>query len=120
MVVGSMKVETFTRLMFIAERLFQCHSLCMNASLNGTVIAITPAQCRAARAFLNLSQDQLAEQSRVPKRTLVRFELGEGVPRGTTVEAIRTALEAAGVQFIEQNGGGPGVRLKNRLEGKMK
>jgi hypothetical protein len=51
--------------------------------------------------------------SGVPKRTLVRLEKGEGDPQRRTVEAIRAALEAAGVEFIEQNGGGPGVRLRS-------
>ena len=45
-------------------------------------------------------------------RTLLRFEAGEGDTRPATITAIRAALEAAGVEFIEQNGGGPGVRLK--------
>ncbi len=45
-------------------------------------------------------------------RTLLRLEAGTTVPRASTVAAIRTALEAAGVEFIPQNGGGPGVRLR--------
>jgi hypothetical protein len=45
-------------------------------------------------------------------RTLLRFERTEGDPRQTTIAAIRAALEAAGVEFIAENGGGAGVRLK--------
>lgn len=45
-------------------------------------------------------------------RTLSRFEDGEGAPRPATIAAIRTALEAAGVEFIAENGGGAGVRLR--------
>ncbi len=74
--------------------------------------AITPAQSRAGRALLNWSRERLAVQSGVPSRTLADFELANTTPRGSTLTAIRAALEAAGVVFIEQNGGGPGVRLK--------
>lgn len=48
----------------------------------------------------------------VPSHTVADFELGNTKARPRTVQAIRTALEAAGVEFIEENGGGPGVRLK--------
>lgn len=61
--------------------------------------------------MLDWSRDQLAERSSVPKRTIMRFEGRETEPRKSTLAAIRAALEAAGVEFIEQNGGGPGVRL---------
>jgi transcriptional regulator with XRE-family HTH domain len=79
---------------------------------NDTLNAISPAQVRAGRALLDWSRDQLVEASGVPKRTLVRLEQSETTPHSRTLAAIRTALEAAGVEFIEQNGGGPGVRLK--------
>ena len=69
-------------------------------------------QVRAARAMLNWSQKQLSAASGVPKRTLAGFEGGETAPRSSTLAAIRAALEAAGIEFIEENGGGPGVRLK--------
>ena len=74
--------------------------------------AISPAQSRAARGLLDWSRDQLADSSGAAKRTIVRFEAADGETRETTCAAIRTALEAAGVEFIEENGGGPGVRLK--------
>jgi transcriptional regulator with XRE-family HTH domain len=74
---------------------------------------IHPAQVRAARALLDWSRDQLSAVSGVTVRTLDRFEAGTVVPQRRTVEAIRAALEAAGVTFIEQNGGGPGVRLRD-------
>ena len=77
---------------------------------------ILPAQVRAARALLALTQDQLADASELPKRTIARVELSTGKPRSSTLAAIRAALEAAGVEFIEQNGNGPGVRLKERQE----
>ncbi len=52
------------------------------------------------------------EKSEVPKRTLARFELEQGTAQKRTLSAIRAALEAAGVIFVEENGEGPGVRLK--------
>ncbi|MBS3024479.1 helix-turn-helix domain-containing protein [Acidiphilium multivorum] len=84
----------------------------MSASKNGTKLAISPEQCRAARALLNLSQDQLVALSGVPKRTVVRFEAAETQPQRRTVEAICSALEGAGIEFIAENGGGAGVRLR--------
>jgi transcriptional regulator with XRE-family HTH domain len=58
------------------------------------------------------SQEQLAQTASVAVRTLISFEKYERVPRAATVNAIRTALEAAGVEFIAENGGGAGVRLR--------
>ena len=64
-----------------------------------------------ARAALGWSVRDLADKAGLSHDTIVRFEAGaELKPR--TVEAIRAALESAGVEFIAQNGGGPGVRLK--------
>jgi DNA-binding XRE family transcriptional regulator len=84
----------------------------MGASGNGIDSAIYPSQVRAARGLLAWSQDELSSASGVPKRTIVRMELGEGSPQRRTCSAIRTALEAAGVEFIAENGGGAGVRLR--------
>ncbi|UHD47841.1 helix-turn-helix domain-containing protein [Aureimonas altamirensis] len=66
-----------------------------------------------ARAALDIGVRELAELAQVSTNTITRFERGEELkPR--TVDAIRAALEAAGVVFIEQNGHGPGVRLRDR------
>lgn len=70
------------------------------------------AQSRAGRALLNWSQERLAEAARVSVTTLRNFERGATTPVTNNLSAIRAALEAAGVEFIEENGGGPGVRLK--------
>jgi ribosome-binding protein aMBF1 (putative translation factor) len=70
------------------------------------------SQCRAARALLDWSQEQLAAQSHVSVTTLRNFERGATVPMANNLSAIRAALEAAGVEFIPENGGGPGVRLR--------
>ncbi len=64
-----------------------------------------------ARAALQLGMRELAVAAEVSPNTIARLERGEALyPR--TIAAIRAALEAAGVEFIEQNGGGPGVRLR--------
>ncbi|MBL6082594.1 helix-turn-helix transcriptional regulator [Belnapia sp. T18] len=74
--------------------------------------AISVEQSRAARGLLNWSRDDLAAASGVPKRTIADFELATTAPRSRTLQAIRTAFEAAGVEFIPENGGGAGVRLR--------
>jgi transcriptional regulator with XRE-family HTH domain len=73
---------------------------------------LTPSLCRAARALVGMSQVELAETSAVSRRAIIHFELGERSPRPATLDALRRALEKVGVQFIEENGGGPGVRLR--------
>lgn len=73
---------------------------------------IISAQCRAARALLNWSRKDLADVAKVAERTIVDFERGAREPYERTLRDIREALEGAGVVFIEQNGDGPGVRLK--------
>jgi transcriptional regulator with XRE-family HTH domain len=73
---------------------------------------VTPAQSRAARALLDWSQPQLAESAGLGLSTVVDFERSRRAVPDKTVAAIRAALEAAGVEFIAENGGGPGVRLR--------
>jgi predicted transcriptional regulator len=73
---------------------------------------ITPEQCRAARGLLSWSQQDLAEKSGVGIVTIHQLEAGTSQPRRATVDVVRRALEAAGIEFIDENGGGPGVRLK--------
>lgn len=73
---------------------------------------LTASQCRAGRALLDWSREQLAEASKAGLRTIVDFERGAREPRQITLIALRSALEAAGVIFIEENGEGPGVRLR--------
>ncbi|WP_237402424.1 helix-turn-helix domain-containing protein [Rhodovulum sulfidophilum] len=59
-----------------------------------------------------MSQDRLAEASGVAKRTIASFEKEERQPYERTISALRYALEAAGVDFIPENGGGAGVRMR--------
>jgi transcriptional regulator with XRE-family HTH domain len=61
---------------------------------------------------LNWSQERLAEEASVSVTALRNFERGATQPMRANLAAIRTALEAGGVEFIAENGGGAGVRLK--------
>jgi len=73
---------------------------------------ITAAQCRAARGLLDWTQQELADAARIGVATIRVFE-GEGAEtRYATLTVLRQTLESAGVEFIDQNGGGPGVRLR--------
>lgn len=73
-------------------------------------------QVKAARALLGWSQADLAERSGVSSPTIKRLEAVDGPIGGRldTADAMRSALEAAGIEFIAENGGGPGVRLRER------
>jgi len=61
--------------------------------------------------MLNLEQTDVAKTAGISRATLIDFEKGQRIPRKSTVEAIRKALEDAGVEFIAENGGGAGVRF---------
>jgi ribosome-binding protein aMBF1 (putative translation factor) len=76
--------------------------------------AITPEQSRAARGLLNWSQEDLAKKAERGTATVRHFEAGRQVPSEDTLAAFRRALEAAGVEFIPENGGGAGVRIAKR------
>lgn len=77
---------------------------------------INPSQCRAARALLGWSQDQLASASKVAKATIANFEAERRQPYDRTLDDLIKAFEAAGVVLIPENGGGAGVRMKSKLE----
>ncbi len=65
-----------------------------------------------ARAGLGMTAEALAERAKVSKVTLSDFEIGKRSPHPRTLAAIKSALEAAGVIFVDENGEGPGVRLR--------
>ncbi|KFB08849.1 helix-turn-helix domain-containing protein [Nitratireductor basaltis] len=72
---------------------------------------VTSAQIRAARGLLNWTVRDLAQRSGVHRNTVTRIETEATAP-GHAMTAVQAALEAAGVEFIPENGSGPGVRLR--------
>jgi hypothetical protein len=75
---------------------------------------ITPAQCRGARALLDMTQPDLARAANLGLSTIVDFERMRRAVSKEAIVALRAALEQRGVVFISENGGGPGVRLRKR------
>ena len=75
---------------------------------------VTPAQSRAARGLLDWSQQDLADEARIGIVTVRQIEAGLTTPRPATLVVVRQAFERAGVEFIDENGGGAGVRLRKR------
>ena len=75
---------------------------------------VTTRQIKAARALLAWSQADLADHSGISEPTVARLEAADGELGGRedTTQRLRAAIELAGVEFIEENGGGPGVRLR--------
>lgn len=73
---------------------------------------LTSAQCRAGRALVKWSVRDLAERSEVHRNTISAFETDQTAPNSSTLSVLRSALESAGVEFIPENGGGVGVRLR--------
>ncbi len=84
------------------------------------VFLLSSELIRAARALLRWEQRDLSNASSVSLPTIKRLESKPGAlaAHGSTVAALRRALEAAGVEFIDENGGGPGVRLRKRQQKK--
>ena len=82
--------------------------------------ALTSAQIRSARSLIRWTADELAAASALSVATIRRAELKESETALTAANdlAIRRALETAGVEFIDENGGGPGVRLRKRHQKK--
>ena len=76
---------------------------------------LTAAQCRIARAALQMDVEQLAERARVSGTTVLRFEKGKKSRHAETVRKLEAVLEEAGVVFIPADGEfGAGVRLRDK------
>ncbi len=73
---------------------------------------MSASQARAGRALLEITQSELAEAAGLGLSTVVDFEKSRRSISDQAVLAIKTALERAGVEFIDENGGGAGVRLR--------
>jgi transcriptional regulator with XRE-family HTH domain len=84
--------------------------------IDGPMTILTSEVIRAARALLRWDQRTLAQASSISLPTIKRLESKPGALEAhtTTVAALTQALENAGIQFIDENGGGPGVRLRRR------
>ena len=88
-----------------------------------SILKVSIRQIKAARALLAWSQDDLAAAAEVSIPTIKRLEAQDGPlgGRNETGKKIISALESGGVEFLDENGGGPGVRLrKTRQRGKRK
>nr|DAK98293.1 MAG TPA: helix-turn-helix domain protein [Caudoviricetes sp.] len=77
-------------------------------------MSISAPQCQAARALLGWSQDDLCKASGVGRATLANFEAEKSTPYERTLRDVAAALVKAGVLFIDPNGNGPGVRLRDK------
>jgi DNA-binding XRE family transcriptional regulator len=69
-------------------------------------------QIRAARAWLGLSQDQVATDAGVTKRTIAEFELDKRVPHDRTLRDIQASFERAGIEFLFEGARGVGIRRR--------
>jgi len=73
---------------------------------------LTPGQCRAARGFLDWTQEELAERAVVSRGTVRDFEKGHHALQRGTERLLMAAFQAAGVVFVPAEEGGPGVMLR--------
>jgi DNA-binding XRE family transcriptional regulator len=85
-------------------------------ALTLSILKVSIRQLKAARTLIGWSQEELASAADVSLPTIKRLESVEGWLGGrqTTGQKICSALEKAGIEFIDENGGGPGVRLRKR------
>ena len=75
---------------------------------------VSAAQCRAARGLLDWSQQELADRAGLGIVTIRQIEADITDPRRATLAVLKQAFERAGIEFIDENGGGPGVRIRKR------
>jgi transcriptional regulator with XRE-family HTH domain len=76
-------------------------------------VLMRAVQLRMARVALGLGVRELAAKAGVTANTITRIEKGADA-RQSTIDRLRAVLQAAGVEFIDENGGGPGVRLQKK------
>jgi transcriptional regulator with XRE-family HTH domain len=81
-----------------------------------SILKVSIRQLKAARSLAGWSQEELASAANVSLPTIKRLEAAEGLLGGrqSTAQKIQAALEKAGIEFIDENGGGPGVRIRKR------
>ena len=90
--------------------------------LRKSIPKVSIRQIKAARALLGWSQEDLAKAANVSIPTIKRLEAVDGPLRGRdeTVDKIVFAILSAGVEIIDENGGGAGVRLRKPSRAKSK
>jgi transcriptional regulator with XRE-family HTH domain len=76
-----------------------------------------PVQLKMARAAVGWGVRELAKKAGLTANTVTRIENGADAKQ-STMDRLQRALEAAGIEFIQENGGGPGVRLRKRPQKK--
>jgi transcriptional regulator with XRE-family HTH domain len=80
-------------------------------------VPMKPVQLKMARTAVGWGVRELAKKAGVTANTVTRIENGADAKQ-STIEKLQQALECAGVEFIDENGGGPGVRLRKRHQKK--
>jgi transcriptional regulator with XRE-family HTH domain len=80
-------------------------------NINVDHVLMKAVQLRMARVALGLGVRELAAKAGVTANTVTRIENGADA-RQSTIDRLRAVLQSAGVEFIDENGGGPGVRLR--------
>src|SRR3954447_16786471 len=78
-------------------------------------VQMKAVQLRMARAAVGWGVRDLAKKAGITANTVTRIENGADVKQ-STIDALQRALEAAGFEFIDENGGGVGVRLRKKAE----
>jgi transcriptional regulator with XRE-family HTH domain len=81
---------------------------------------MTPAQCRAARALLGITQSQLARAAKLGLSTVVDFEKERRVVSDESIRAVKATLQRAGIEFTNGNGDGEGLRIKRPYQSRRK
>ena len=79
-------------------------------------VVVKPSQVKMARAGLGLKLDELAKLTGIHRNTIHNFEKGLYAGDPVTIEKIKSALEKAGIEFISENGGGEGVRMRKSTD----
>jgi hypothetical protein len=101
----------------MCEAAYAIRHIILDWNVNMREKPLISAQIRAARALIRWRAEDLARESAVSVATIRRAELTdkETLMNAANDLAVRHALEAAGVEFIDDNGSGPGVRLSKRI-----
>ena len=81
---------------------------------------MTPSLCRAARALVGMNQSDLARAAALGLSTVVDFERERRQVSSEAIDAMRAVFDREGIEFIEENGGGSGVRFRKPRQSRRK